>query len=198
VTGTEVSKLIVTQYVSLDGVVQAPGYDGEDRDGGFAHGGWTQPFMADHRRYNNEFFQTAGAFLLGRRTYEVFASYWPTVTDKDDEIARTLNILPKYVASRTLSALRWEGTTVLNGDVPAEVARLKQQPGKPILVVGSSGLAQTLIEHDLVDEYQLWIHPVTLGSGKRLFGEGSPARPLRLVDSTTAASGLVILPYAPR
>jgi dihydrofolate reductase len=192
-----VRRVVVVEYVSLDGVVQAPGHAGEDPEGGFEHGGWTGPFMNDHGRYLSEAFPAAGAFLLGRRTYEIFAAYWPTVTDEGDEIAHALNRLPKYVASTTLNQAEWEGTTVIRSDVAEEVARLKGQPGKDILVVGSSGLAQTLMHHDLVDEYQLWLHPVVLGGGKRLFRDGAPRTTLRLLDSRTAASGLVILTYEP-
>jgi dihydrofolate reductase len=190
-------RVVLVEYVSLDGVVQAPGHHGEDPEGGFEHGGWTGPFMADHRKYLSEAFPAAGAFLLGRRTYEIFAAYWPTVTNEEDEIARALNSLPKYVASSTLTDAEWDGTTLVKGDVAEEVARLKEQPGKDILLVGSSGLAQTLIKHDLVGEYQLWLHPVVLGSGKRLFRDGGPATNLKLVDSRTAVSGLVILTYEP-
>ena len=188
-------KLIVVEYASLDGVVQAPGHAAEDVADGFAQGGWTGPFMPDHRRYNTELYQTAGAFLLGRLTYEIFAAYWPTVTDEDDEIARALNGLPKYVASTTLDGAGWQPTTVLEGDLAGEVATLKAAPGRPILVVGSSGLAQALMRHGLVDEYQLWLHPVVLGGGKRLFRDGGPPATLRLVDSRTTGSGLVILTY---
>ena len=117
------------------------------------------------------------------------------MTDEGDEIAHALNTLPKYVASRTLTGADWTGTTVLKSDVPEEVARLKEKPGKDILVVGSSQLAQTLMEHDLVDEYQLWLHPIVLGSGKRLFRDQSSTKRLRLVDSKTTVSGLVILTY---
>ena len=187
-------RLIVTEYVSLDGVIQAPGHAGEDPEGGFAHGGWTLPLMADHGRYNSELLQTAGAFLLGRLTYEIFASYWPTVTDESDEIARALNGLPKYVASRTLENPSWVGTSVLR-DVPGDVAELKGQPGKPIFVLGSAGLVQTLIEHELVDEYQLWLHPVVIGDGKTLFRNGNRFTQLALVDSRTTGGGLVILTY---
>jgi dihydrofolate reductase len=190
-----VRKLIVAEYVSLDGVVQAPGHTGEDQAGGFARGGWTGPYLADHGRYNSEFYQTAGGFLLGRLTYEIFAAYWPTVTDEGNEIARALNTLPKYVASTTLQHADWKETTVLNGDVPAAVADLRRQPGRPLVVVGSAKLAQTLLDADLVDEYQLWLHPVVLGSGKRLFRDAGPAATLRLVDSKTTSGGLVILTY---
>ena len=188
---------VVVEYVSLDGVIQAPGHPGEDPEGGFEYGGWTGPFMADHRRYLSEAFPAAGAFLLGRLTYEIFAAYWPTITDGEDEIARALNSLPKYVASTTLNEAKWDGTTLIKGDVAEEVARLKEQPGRDILVVGSSGLAQTLMHHDLVDEYQLWLHPIVIGNGKRLFREDSPTTALRLVDSRIAGSGLVILTYEP-
>ena len=189
--------VVVVEYVSLDGVIQAPGHPGEDPEGWFEHGGWTGPFMDDHRRYMREAFRAAGAVVLGRVTYQIFAAYWPTVTDEEDEIARALNSLPKYVASATLNEAEWDGTTVIKSDVAEEVARLKEQPGRDILVVGSSGLAQTLMHHDLVDEYQLWLHPVVLGSGKRLFREGAPTTTLRLADSKTASSGLVILTYEP-
>jgi dihydrofolate reductase len=191
-----VSTLVVVEYVSLDGVIQAPGHAGEDPEGGFAHGGWTGPFMADHRRHNSQLYPTAGAFLLGRRTYEIFAAYWPTVTDQTDRIARALNSRPKYVVSTTLRAAAWPETTVVTGAVAEQVAKLKQQPGGPVLVIGSARLAQTLLAHGLVDEYQLLVHPVVLGSGKRLFADrDSNPVGLRLVDSTTASSGLVILTY---
>ncbi len=119
------------------------------------------------------------------------------MTDEEDDIARALNSLPKYVASTTLDEAEWDGTTLIKSDVAEEVARLKEQPGRDILVVGSSGLAQTLMQHDLVDEYRLWLHPIVLGSGKRLFREGGPTTTLRLVDTKMTSSGLVILTYEP-
>jgi dihydrofolate reductase len=191
--------LLVVEYVSLDGVIQAPGYAGEDPDGGFAHGGWTGPFMAEHRRYNSRLYPTAGGFLLGRLTYEIFAASWPTVTDPTDRIALALNTGPKYMASTTPFEAAWPGTTVLTGDVAGQVANLKQESGdEPILLVGSARPAQTLAAHHLVDEYQLMVHPVVLGSGKRLFDDrGGDWVDLRLVDSTTASSGLVLLTYQP-
>ena len=183
------------EYTSLDGVIQGPGHAGEDTDGGFRQGGWTGPFMAEHGHYLSALFQAAGGFLLGRRTYDIWARYWPTVTDESDHIARALNSLPKYVASATLTEPAWAGTTVLR-DVPGEVAELRKQPGKPILLMGSSTLAQSLMAHGLVDEYQLLVHPVVLGCGKKLFRDGGPAISLRLAGSTTAG-GLVILTYQP-
>jgi dihydrofolate reductase len=189
-------KLIVAEYMSLDGVIQGPGHAGEDTDGGFEAGGWTQPLMPDHRRYNTESFQAAGAFLLGRQTYEIWAEYWPTVTDETDLIARALNEQPKYVASTTLDKANWKGTTIIR-DVPTDVARLKGQPGRPIIVMGSSVLAHALMDHGLVDEYQLWLHPVVLGRGKRLFREGGPRAQMRLIDCRVTTGGLVILTYEP-
>jgi len=192
-----VRKLIVAEYLSLDGVVQSPGHAGEDPAGGFAHGGWTVPWMADHRRYNSELYQTVGAFLLGRLTYEIFAAAWPAVTDQDNQIARALNTLPKYVASTTMrpEQAAWAPTTILGGDLATEVARLKEEPGRPILVAGSARLAQALQRHDLVDEYRLWLHPVVLGGGKRLFADGAAPVTFRMVDGTTTSGGLALLTY---
>src|SRR5215212_10279439 len=122
--------IVIVEYISLDGVIQGPGHAGEDPDGGFEQGGWTGPFMRDHRRYLSESFQGAGAFLLGRLTYQIFAAYWPSVTDENDDIARALNNLPKYVVSTNLTEAGWKGTTIIRGNVAGEVAKLKQQPGK--------------------------------------------------------------------
>ena len=194
---TPARKLIVTEYVSLDGTVQAPGHANEDRDGGFEHGGWTGPFMGAHRRYNTIAFQSVGGFVLGRRTYEIFAEYWPSVTDETDEIARALNTLPKYVVSTTLAEPEWAGTTVIRRGPAAAIAALKREPGKPLLVVGSSQLVEMLVAQELVDEYQLWLHPVVLGGGKKLFRDGSARRELALTDVTITTSGLVLLTYVP-
>ena len=188
-------KLAAIEYVSLDGVVQAPGHAAEDPDGGFEHGGWTAPFMAEHRRYISESFQTVDAFLLGRITYEIFAAVWPTITDENDQIAHRLNTRPKYVASTTLTHPAWQGTRLLGADVARGVTELKAQPGSRIALVGSSGLAHHLMRHDLIDEYELYVHPVVLGRGKRLFPEDGPAATLRIVDSRTTGSGLIILTY---
>ncbi len=188
--------LIVIEYISIDGVIQGPGHPGEDTDGGFEEGGWTGPLMPDHQRYNTDSFQTAGAFLMGRRTYDIWLEYWPHVTDEGNLIAKALNQQPKYVASTTLDNAKWEGTSIIR-DVPTEVARLKEQPGRPIFVMGSSELAQALMAHRLVDEYQLWLHPVVLGRGKRLFRDGGPYSKMRLRDARVSTNGLVILSYAP-
>jgi len=188
-------RLAAIEYVSLDGVVQAPGHAGEDPDGGFEHGGWTGAFMADHRRYISESFQTVDAFLLGRITYELFAAVWLAVTDENDQIAHMLNTRPKYVASATLTDPTWQGTRLLGVDVARDVTELKAQRGNRIALIGSSQLAHHLMRHDLIDEYELYVHPVLLGRGKRLFPDDGPATNLRVVDSRTTGSGLVILTY---
>lgn len=187
-------RLVAIEYVSLDGVVQAPGHAEEDTDGGFDHGGWTGPFLEDHGRYMREALNTMGALLLGRRTYDIWAPYWPTITDPANEIAGMLNAVPKYVASTTLASGSWPTTTVIT-DVAEQVAQLKHQDGKDIVVMGSSDLAQSLMRHDLLDEYRLMIHPVVLGHGKRLFREGAPTARFALLTATTTASGLTTLAY---
>jgi dihydrofolate reductase len=187
--------LAAIEYVSLDGVMQAPGHAAEDPDGGFEHGGWTGAFMAEHRRYISASFQTVDAFLLGRITYEIFAAVWPAITDDNDQIAHRLNTRPKYVASTTLADPAWQGTRLLSADVAREVTELKAQPGKRIALIGSSQLAHYLMRHDLIDEYELYVHPVVLGRGKRVFPDDGPASNLRVADSRTTGSGLVILTY---
>jgi len=191
-------RLTVTTFVTLDGVYQAPGGPGEDDEGGFRHGGWSFPYAdGDSGAVIVEWITKAGAFLLGRKTYDIFASYWPKQTDPDNPIATALNTLPKYVASTTLSSADWQNTTILSGDVVAEVAKLKEQPGRELQVHGSGQLAQTLIEADLIDEYLLYYHPVHLGTGKKLFRDGAPARSLKLVDSKTTGAGVIIARYQP-
>jgi dihydrofolate reductase len=190
--------LIVSEFLSLDGVMQAPGDTEEDRSDGFEHGGWQMPYL-DEAAGNaiSEGMATAGGYLLGRRTYELFAGFWPSQPD-DDPIAATLNNLPKHVASTTLKEpLAWRNATLLRGDVAEAVTTLKQQPGKDLQVIGSGELAQTLMRHDLVDEYRLMVHPLVLGSGKRLFRDGNPRTALRLVDSATSSTGVLILTYRP-
>jgi dihydrofolate reductase len=188
-------KLTVGAFVSLDGVMQAPGAPNEDQEGGFAHGGWTVPLFDDELgQIMAETTARAGGLLLGRKTYEIFAASWPLLGD-EDPIAATLNRIPKYVASRTLKTVEWQNTTLLTGDVAEAVAKLKQEPGGELQVAGSSDFAQTLIRHDLIDEYQLIVFPVLIGSGKRLFGEGTIPGTLRLVSTTPMATGVVVQTY---
>jgi dihydrofolate reductase len=192
-----VRNLVVVEYVSLDGVIQAPGHPHEDREGGFTHGGWTGPAMQEHRRYLGHRFRAAGAFLFGRITYEIWARYWPAVLDDSDDIAHALNTLPKYVASRTLGDATWPDTTVIHSDVGKRVRSLKAEPGGDVYVFGSSDLVRTLMEHDLIDEYQLWLHPIVIGGGKQLSKPGTPTTSLQLVDAQISSGGLVALTYAP-
>jgi dihydrofolate reductase len=192
-------KLIVNEFLTLDGVMQAPGGKDEDRSGGFEHGGWQQPYFDD---VFGEAITTglaeAGGFLLGRRTWEIFAAYWPTAPVEERSVADPLNTLPKYVASRTLSEpLGWSSSTLIAGDLAEGVRRLKSESGKDLQLFGSGDLMQTLMEHDLIDEYRLMVHPVVLGSGARLFRDGNPRRPLTLTDSKTSTTGVLMLTYRP-
>jgi dihydrofolate reductase len=189
-------KLIVQSFLTLDGVMQGPGGPDEDRSGGFEHGGWSFPYADEvFGRLVDNWMSAADAFLLGRKTYEIFAGYWPQVTDPDNPIAGMLNRLPKYVASRTLDHVEWNNSTLIKGDVAEEVAKLKGEPGRELQVHGSGDLAQTLMRHDLVDEYRLFINPVVLGTGKRLFGEGAVPAAMRLTGSTPSSTGAVALVY---
>ncbi len=189
-------RLTATTFLTLDGVMQAPGGPEEDRSGGFKHGGWSFPYAdEDFGRLVTGWFAQADAFLLGRRTYEIFAAFWPLVADAADPVASPLNALPKYVASRTLEAVTWQNTTLLEGDVADEVAKLKEQPGRELQVHGSGDLLQTLMAHDLVDEHRLFVYPVVVGSGRRLFREGAAPRSLKLVETTATSTGVVVATY---
>jgi dihydrofolate reductase len=191
-------KLTVTTFLSLDGVMQAPGAPDEDRSGNFRHGGWLVPYAdADMERIVTDVFAKTDAFLLGRKTYEIFAAHWPRVTDPDDPVATALNRLPKYVVSRTLAKAEWHNSTVIRGDIAKQVAELKQRHGREILIQGSSELLQTLLANDLVDEYRLLLFPVVLGSGKRLFGSGTVPSALTLLDTRATSTGVVVNTYRP-
>lgn len=189
-------KLVVGAFLTLDGVMQAPGGPDEDRDGGFSHGGWLVPYFDDKfSEIMTAWTKRAGAFLLGRKTYEIFAGSWPKSTDPSDEIAAVLNTQPKFVASRTLAELAWNNSHLLKGDVAEEVAKFKAQEGGEIQVHGSGHLLQTLLKHDLVDMLRIWLFPVVLGSGKRLFGEGTIPCAFRLIDTQESTTGAVLHVY---
>ena len=183
-------KIVVNAFLTLDGVMQAPGGPDEDRDGGFVHGGWQAPYADDAMgRLVIEGIADADGFLLGRKTYDIFASYWPKVTDPDNAIAIALNSRPKYVVSRSLERVTWNNSSLIKGDVVDEIRKLRQQPGRTVQTWGSTELLQTLLKSDLIDEYRLFIVPVVLGSGKRLFASGTVPAALKQVESVTIARG---------
>jgi dihydrofolate reductase len=182
-------KVVVTEYLSLDGVMQDPGGVGE-----IEQGGWTVPYWNDEiAKFQSDGLFASDALLLGRVTYEGFAAAWPDMTHEEGEFADRMNSLPKYVATRTLDQLEWNATP-LKGDVAQEVAKLKQQPGQDLLIYGSGELVRTLMQHDVIDEYRLLVYPVVVGSGKRLFRDGSTTS-LKLVDTKPFSSGVVALIY---
>jgi dihydrofolate reductase len=192
------SKVVANTNVTLDGVMQAPAGRDEDPRGGFEHGGWATPYfdqvMAEQA---GQGIAQGGAFLFGRRTYEHFASVWPHQPD-EDMFANVLNGRTKYVASRTLEEpLAWEHSTLLQGDAADAVAELKQQEDKELVILGSGELIRSLMPRGLIDEYRLLIHPLVLGSGRRLFTEDGTFATLRLVDTTTTTTGVVIATYVP-
>jgi len=213
-------KLIVSEFVTLDGVMQGPGGSEEDRSGHFERGGWSFQFWNEETakfKYDELF--AAGGLLLGRLTYEIFAGAWPTLTDEDNvrmvkeaggkaEAIETntteanpfsdrMNSLPKYVVSTTLKKVSWNNSTLVKGELAQEIARLKQQAGQDILIFGSSGLVQSLMQYDLIDEYRLMVFPIVLGSGKRLFKDGLDTKVLRLVETKPFKTGIVVLTYQP-
>ena len=191
-------KLVAVEFLSLDGVYQAPGHPEEDREGGFAHGGWQMPYADDDAfmKMAVEGMQQTDANLFGRKTYEIMAAFWPTAP-ADDPFAKHLNTVRKYVASRTLKDPTWENSTVLEGDVPTAVAELKEGPGKNISILGSGELVRSLMADDLIDEYQLIVSPIVLGSGKKLFGPSDEVKKLALVDAVTTKTGSQLLTYQP-
>ncbi len=194
-------KVIVFEWMSLDGVVQAPGAPDEDTSGGFQHGGWALPYFEDvsSQKWVAENIVGAGGYLFGRRTYEILGAYWPNSSSEEERVlAEPLNTKAKYVASRTLSEpLPWQNSRLLQGDVGAAVAALKEEDGGDLLVIGSTDLVRTLVEHDLVDEFRLMIDPVLLGGGKRLFPGDGLLRTLRLVDSQATTMGAILATYTP-
>jgi dihydrofolate reductase len=188
-----VSTIAINMFLTLDGVAQGPGGPEEDRDGGFESGGWTVPYFTEQvGDIIGPWHTGAGALLLGRRTYDIFAAYWPHLAadHEDAPMAKILNDASKYVASRTLTSVEWENSELLAADVPTAVAELKKQDLGEIQVLGSVDLARTLIKHDLIDEFRLTVFPVVLGSGKRLF-DGAIPTGLELVSTRTTDSGVV-------
>jgi dihydrofolate reductase len=191
-------KVIANELMTLDGVVQAPSYADEDTTGGFEHGGWHARYLDDlSMSWMVENVSGAGGFLLGRGTYEMFAAHWPNAPEEQQVLAEPLNTLPKYVASTTIGEpLEWQNSTLLGGELAKAVGALKAEDGKDLHVIGSPGLVQTLIGHQLVDELQLMIDPLVVGGGKRLFGDDGLLRPLLLVDSQVTSTGAIMATYS--
>jgi dihydrofolate reductase len=189
-------KLVVSTFLTLDGVMQAPGGPGEDDSGGFTHGGWSVRYWDEHMgQVMGAAMSTPFDLVLGRRTYDIFAAYWPHAPEEAG--AKPLNDATKYVASRSRPTLEWAGSVLIEGDAAEGVAALKEGEGPELQVHGSGNLVQTLLRHHLVDEFRLWVFPVVLGSGKRLFADGTVPTGLSLVDSTVSTTGVVIGTYEP-
>jgi dihydrofolate reductase len=193
--GVVMRPLVVTTFVTLDGVMQAPGGPGEDPSGGFSYEGWLPPFFDEALgEQMNAWFTGAQDFLLGHTTYEIFYGSWPQMIS-DDPVSQGINFKKKYVASRTLTSVEWETAELLQGDVADAVRRLKAEDGGELQVHGSAGLIQTLLREDLVDELRLTVFPVVLGEGKRLFGDGAIPRTWRLTDHKVSSTGVLITSY---
>jgi dihydrofolate reductase len=190
-------KISVVNFVTMDGVIQSPAGPNEDPSGGFEHGGWVHPYVG------KEWGDAAGegmagtdALLFGRKTYQKMEAHWPNEPDSDP-VASMMNRSMKYVVSRTLDEVTWQNSAIIKGDVVERITALKNGPGKSMTVLGSGELIQTLMEHDLIDEYTLLLCPLVLGKGKRLFKDGAPRTPLELVDSKPTDTGAIILTYRP-
>jgi dihydrofolate reductase len=189
-------KLLVTTFLTLDGVMQGPGGPGEDDSGGFAHGGWSMTYWDDlMAEIMGEATSRPFAMVLGRTTYDIMAAYWPNAPE--EEGGKPLNDATKYVASRSRPRLEWSNSILIEGDAAEGIAALKREDGPELQVHGSGNLIQTLLRHDLVDQFRLWVFPVLLGSGKRLFSDGTIPAGLKLVDSKVSTTGVVIATYEP-
>jgi dihydrofolate reductase len=189
-------KLIVQSFVTLDGVMQAPGGPGEDDDGGFAYGGWSVNYWDDQMgEVMGEATSRPFAMVLGRRTYDIMAAFWPDAPAEAG--AKVFNDATKYVASRGRPTLEWSNSVLIEGDAADGLAALKREDGPELQVHGSANLIQTLLRHNLVDEFRLWVFPVVIGSGKRLFGDGAIPAGLRLVDHKTSSTGVVMGTWEP-
>ena len=199
-TDETTGRLVVGTFLTLDGVMQAPGGPEEDQDGGFDQGGWSVNYWDERMgQVMDDQMSEGDALLLGRKTYEIFAAHWPNVDTEDDPTAAKLNSMPKYVASRTLTDVEWDNSMLLEGDVTEAVLDLKQEYGGGVISVsGSQNLIQTLLEHDLVDEFWLWIFPVVVGKGKRLFGDGTIPAALELETAETSSTGVQMIRYERR
>jgi len=188
-------KLVVNTFLTLDGVMQAPGGPNEDVDGDFEFGGWSVNYWDDKMgEIMDGFMGKPFDIVLGRKTYEIFAGYWP---HQEEGPAKPLNDATKHVASRTLKTLEWQNSVLIEGDVPEGISALKKQDGPELQIHGSGDLIQTLLRHELIDEFQLWTFPVVVGKGKRLFADGTLPSGLKLIDSQISTTGVVIGTYVP-
>jgi dihydrofolate reductase len=192
-------RLMMYNSMSLNGVYQSPFYVDEDADGGFTHGGWANPYLDNTAmQWFIDNVSRAGGFLLGRRTYEIFAAHWPSAPEDQQVLAEPMNRLPKYVASTTLTEpLKWQNSTLLADNIPDAVRQLKHDDGADLRIIGSAQLLNALIRHDLVDEFHLMIDPVIVGAGKRLFTDNGQLTRLRLVDNKVTTTGAIIATYTP-
>lgn len=191
-------KIITTTFITLDGVMQAPGGREEDKEDGFAYGGWQMSFPRDEKLSSilNGFFGIPFELLLGKTTYDIFAGYWPTAK-KDNEVAIPFNKTKKYVVSHQSFEPSWHNSVCITGDVVAQLKRLKEEDGPDLWVWGSGNLIQTLLKENLIDRMHLWIHPITIGTGKKLFAEGTQPQNFKLVDSKIGTTGLIFATYEP-
>lgn len=184
-------RIVVNAFLTLDGVMQAPGGPDEDREGGFPHGGWQAVYPEEVvGRMIVDGIGDADGFLLGRKTYDIFAGYWPKVTDPTNPIAAALNGRPKWVASRRLERVTWNASSLIEGDVVDGIRKLRDRPGQTVHTWGSTDLLQTMLANDLVDEYRLFVYPLVLGTGKRLFGSGTVPAAFEHVESVTTGKGV--------
>ncbi len=191
-------KIITTTFVTLDGVMQAPGGKNEDTAGGFKYGGWQISFPQDEALTPiiSSFFSIPFELLLGRKTYDIFAAFWPTA-QTEQEVAIPFNSTRKYVVSHNSFEPTWNNSICITGDVVEEIKKIKEMDGPDLWVWGSGNLIQTLLEHNLIDKMHLWIHPLTIGSGKKLFAEGTQPQNFKLVDSKIGPTGLIFATYEP-
>ena len=189
-------RLVVSTFLTLDGVMQAPGGPGEDDEGGFSYGGWSVNYWDDQMgQVMGEAMSVPFDLVLGRKTYDIFAAHWPHASEEDG--AKPLNDATKYVASRSRPPLEWSNSVLIEGDTAQAVAALKAQDGPELQVHGSGDLLQTLLRHDLIDVYRLWTFPLVIGSGKRLFSDGAVPAGLKLIDSVVSTTGVVMATYEP-
>ncbi|MEK7531078.1 MAG: dihydrofolate reductase family protein [Patescibacteria group bacterium] len=191
-------KIITTTFLTLDGVMQAPGGPKEDTSNGFKYGGWQTSYPQDEalNPILSGFFSIPFELLLGRTTYDIFAAFWPTATT-DLEVATPFNSTKKYVVSHESFEPAWHNSVCITGDVVAQIEKLKEEDGSDLWVWGSGNLIQTLLKHDLIDRMHLWIHPITIGTGKRLFADGTQAEMFKLVDSKIGSTGIIFATYEP-